>query len=619
MRPLTTAAFDILVGDLEGYRNVLSEMHRKALLELVDTFTDYVEGATSGRKAFALPTGTGKTCAIAAFVAALHRLDIKAAVAVAASKVEALCDLKRDFIQLGVPASKIGLKHSLTSATEPSTGNASRPYQLITHARVRSGKDFELFGRHEGAQRSLLIYDETLFRSDVVAVDDRRLRSAYGALVPLGEGHSAGSALALAIQYLGSCVAIIQAGLTELRERDDRTGRGLEVQLEPREPSEIKAYVQALRNTQLAPTYAESLEDLLDVSQKPLHVFATERNAGVIWISEVVPRELRNVVILDASHPIRKLAGMDSSVELMRTFTPDMVKSFGAVKIVQLVAGGGRVTTEAAAASIRREKAALSLEVIDIVKENWETASGILIFTFKQRTLDIVEKLREDLRLAAFDTTATGPDGRPRIQFLTWGEETSLNGYEYCDVVIMAGVLRRSDLNVAAEIRGQKGDRAAATPIYLVRNTVESEVAHVIYQGASRGSCRRIDNGNAKPMKLYFVHRHVGIRHLLDQVMPGAEWEFRQPKHLKAGKAAGVVVELVAQLLTFLRSVPDGVRKVSSKKVKLALDLADSDATNKAFTRAAQEVTEFHSCGWALEGRSLVRRDLAFYFPGDHG
>ena len=616
MRPLAQTAFQILVDDLGRHGNVLSEMHRAALYELVDTFTDYVEGAATGRKAFGLPTGMGKTSAIAAFVAALHSLDVQVAVAVAASKVEALCNLKRDFLRLGVPASKIGLKHSLVEATEPSTGTTSFPFQLITHARVRSGKDFELFGSHEGMRRALLIHDETLFRSDVLAIESVALQSALGALKPIVEAQD-NSTLALAFKYLGNCDETIQGALTGLRGQGGSTARGVEIELEAREPTEIAGYIHAIRGSRLVPNQADTLEDLLQLSQDPLRVVLTQQGGGVLWCAEVVPKELRDVVVLDASHAIRSLARMDPTVELVNSFSVDPIKTFGAVKVVQIVAGGGRDTTEKAVASNRREKSALSLEVIDLVRENWESTSGILVFTFKKRTLDIVDQLRRDLLHAGFDPSATGPEGKPRIQFLTWGEETSINGYEHCDVVIMAGVLQRSFLNIAASIRGQKGDRNAPTPNELIRRTIESEVAHLIYQGASRGSCRRIDNGKALPMKLYFVHRDIGIRTLLDQVMPGATWETRSPKHLKEANATGVVLELATRLLDYLRALPEEVEKVSSRTVKDDLRLAEDEGTKKAFTRAVEVVTEYRNHGWDTEGRSLVRMNFAYHFGDD--
>ena len=85
---------------------------------------------------------------------------------------------------------------------------------------------------------------------------------------------------------------------------------------------------------------AEALEDLLRVSQEALRVATAGSGGGVIKISEAVPRKLRNVVVLDASQSIRKLAKMDDSIELVKNFEARMVKSFEAVKVVQIVAGG---------------------------------------------------------------------------------------------------------------------------------------------------------------------------------------------------------------------------------------------------------------------------------------
>jgi hypothetical protein len=59
LRPLAEEAVRILVNELTLHDNILSELHRAALLELVDTFTQYLYGNACGRKAFALPTGMG--------------------------------------------------------------------------------------------------------------------------------------------------------------------------------------------------------------------------------------------------------------------------------------------------------------------------------------------------------------------------------------------------------------------------------------------------------------------------------------------------------------------------------------------------------------------------------
>jgi hypothetical protein len=618
MSPLVLESFDLLICHLQRHGNAPSDWHRAALLELLDTFAGYVEGREHGRKAFALPTGMGKTSAIAAFVATLHKLDIDAAVCVAASKVEALCDLKRDFMRLGVPPQKIGLKHTLVDASEPSTSDRSFPYQLVTHARVRGGgHDFQLFGRHDGKPRALLIYDETMFRSDVLGLDALTVDSALGALRPLAEA-APESALSLAYGYLAQCNEAVKTALVHLQETSDSTGQGVAVEFEALEPLAIRGYAQALRAARIPRSQVDTLEDLLDISQEPLRVVAAGSNRGVIWVSEAVPRELRNVVVLDASHSIRRLASMDSSVALVNSFEVEWLKSFENVEVIQLLAAGGRNSIEKAAAKTGRQRSALSREVIDLVRDNWETAKGILVFTFKQRTLDIVDQLRGDLRHAGFDPSAHGPDEEPRIEFLTWGEETSLNGYEHCDVVIMAGVLHRAPLDLAAAIRGQKGDLAASTPNDEITETIESEIVHLVYQGASRGSCRRINDGKALPMKLYVFDRHLGLKTKVSQVMPNVKWETREPKYLPAAKAAGVVEELAVRLLDYLKRLPQTTEKVSSQVAKRALGVGLDEASKKAFQRAVDAITEYREHGWDFQGRSLVRVSFASYFGGDH-
>src|SRR5690606_4528142 len=142
VKSLTICAYDILVADLERTGNVLSDSHKNALTALIEEMTGYATGRVVGRRVFSLGTGCGKTSAIIAWITALYRLGYHSvAVSVSASKVEALCDLKRDLIAHDVPESLLGIKHSHREASLASTGNDDRLYQLVTHARVRAGND----------------------------------------------------------------------------------------------------------------------------------------------------------------------------------------------------------------------------------------------------------------------------------------------------------------------------------------------------------------------------------------------------------------------------------------------------------------------------------------------
>jgi hypothetical protein len=180
-------------------------------------------------------------------------------------------------------------------------------------------------------------------------------------------------------------------------------------------------------------------------------------------------------------------------------------------------------------------------------------------------------------------------------------------------VVIMAGVLHRSHLDLAAAVKGQVGHLKEPTPSTRLRQVVESEIAHVVYQGASRGSCRRVHRGKALPMKLYLVHRHPGLKTILDRVMPGAVWHYLEPRHLKKAAADGKAAALFGQLLAYLRALPEGVDKVSSRALKAAVGIGTGNAARLAFIRAC-ELLDLDEHGWTIDGRSFVRGGAVYGF-----
>jgi hypothetical protein len=614
---LARTAFDILVSDLEGHGNTLSDMHRAALFELVDSLAGYCTGHQQGRKAFPLPTGMGKTSAVVAFVAALHRLGYVVPVSVAASKVEALCAMKRDLLAHGVPVESIGLKHAVPEASEPSTGSESRLVQLVTHARVRSGRDFELFGTHKGQPRALMVYDETLMRADAFAFRARAFFSAVAVLAVEAEG-TAGAQLGQLVGYLQDSAARLRGTLAELQEQGDPNSNGAAVELAELDPATIQAYRDLVaRHGGVLRGFEADLRDLLALSQDTLRVVSSEQGDGVVTAREAVPAALRNVVVLDASAPIRELARLDPTVEVIESFSAADLKSFEAVEVRQLLSPGGRSTVSYSLRADRQETSAVAREVADIIRDGWDREQAFLVFTFVRRgRLDLVEELTRDLRRAGVDVGAVTPEGKPRVNLLTWGSETSLNGYEHCTAVVMAGVLHRSHLDLAAAVRGQAGHLAEPTPSSRIRELVESEIAHCIYQGASRGSCRRTDQGRARPMRLWFIHRSPGIRALLDRVMPGAVWSYPEPRHLKKAAADSKAAQLLGHLLVHLRTLPETVDKVSSRALKEGMQLVKDKATEHAFTRAVG-LLDLDAHGWCLEGRSLVRGAVAHGFSSE--
>jgi hypothetical protein len=605
-KALTDTAFDALEADLLRYGSTLSENHRCALYELVGTLTKYAQGTTTGRLAMALPTGMGKTSAIIAWVSSLHKLGLDhISVAVSASKVEALCSIKRDLMAHGVPEEMIGLKHSLgDKASLLSTGNDDRPYMLVTHQRVRGGIEHKLFTMHMEQPRDVMIYDESLFKSDTSAVSERDIRRSLAWLREDVSGKE--EEYKSLLEYLGECSERISTSLAALKKSPEDAEDI--ITLPERTSLELGGYTELLGSR----LELEPLKNLLEVSQNPLRLSLTAQDDGVIAYRLVVPEDLKNVLILDASYPVRSLVKMDSTIVEGSKFAKDEeLKRFDSLVINQMYSHGGRHSLTESMREKQREKRYISREVAEVIKGVPEDES-ILIFTFKRRpsdTVDILTTLKDDLRSAGVELMAKTPEGNKRINFLTWGDETSLNSYSHCKNVILAGVLHRSHLDIASVIVGQRDNINADVSHAEIQAALSSEIDHLIYQALSRGHCREVDNGQAKPMKAWIILMDFYLRDRLAKVFPGATWDVWEPRF--EGTRSGKTIRLALQIVDYLKSLPETTSKISTQKVKEALGL--TEVAPRTFTNAADLIHE-SSDEWAKEGRSLVRKDFAYYF-----
>lgn len=596
---LTAVAHGILTTDLEGYGNVLSQAHRAALFHMLNSFSAFVCGELEGRRAFPLPTGMGKTAAVVAFIAAIERCGYAVPLSVAASQVQALCKLRQSLLDHGVPACKVGLKHSLRDAPAESTGDAEHLYQLVTHARVRGGSDFSLFGEYQGQPRALCLYDETLWRSDTASLRSDDARAAVAWILAFDPPRP----LAEHLQEYERRISIATKEAT-------RSPSGVRLELPSVGEGELQEWFDWIEGSEASRKgVADDLIQLLKLSNESLQVLRTDQGTGVIAIRQAVPEGLRNVAILDASAPIRALAKLDRTVHVDTAFGSQVLKSFKNVKVFQYLSGGGRSTLAGKGANAYKEVTKLPLEVTDIINRELlgDPDRCFLIFSYMRRAKDDPPaRIRSALKAAGIDLDGKTPDGKRRFEFLTWGQHEGLNGFEHCNTVILAGVLQRDHLSLTAAIKGQQDDPLGSPSGIQVRQLVESEVAHCVYQAASRGSCRRVDDGRAKEMNLHVIHRHQGLKAVLDPVMPEAQWHYPDPRHLPKATATGKTEVMLGLLIDYLGTLNAEVKKVSSKVIKGALALADDVATKQQFTTAMQRISAT-AHGWSLQGRSLMR------------
>lgn len=600
---LTTPALKILMDDLAARGNRPGELQKEALMELVGVMTKYAQGVASGRRAFNLATGCGKTSAIIAWITALHSLKLDhISAAVAAGQVEALCGIKQALLDHGVPERKIGLKHSHGAAASlPSTGDSERQFQLVTHARVKGGTDNALFSEYRGKPRALMIFDETLFKSETIALSDLAIRKAAASYREQVRGRSACAGL---LDYLSGAVDLITAALEHLR--DDPATAEKTISLPALSQVELDGYTALLGHS----AEYEPLRELLRLSPHELRVMATQQHDGLIWYSLNVPQNLEHVLILDASYPIRKLVQLDSTIVCDSRYADKEVKRFDHVTIHQMLSYGGRHSITESFRQQQRAKRGISREVVEVVKAT-PADRGILIFTFKARPGDsgnITEILKRDLYESGVDVAALLDSGKPRISFLAYGSETSLNDYAYCQTVVMAGVLHRSYLDLASAIVGQQDDLQSNVDNSFIKEMLDSEIAHVVYQGLSRGASRVVVDGQASPMQLYLIHRDLGIRKALARVMPGVQWEVWKPKHMRAD-TMGATAMIALQVSEFLGRLGQEVSRISTRQLKSDLGLA---VPSRTFSDALGMLGST-SPDWKLEGRSLVRRDAAYH------
>lgn len=610
---LTAESFKLLERDLVANGNTLSDDHRTALFALVGLFTQSAQGVLPGRWAFPLPTGMGKTSAIVAWCSALVRLGLDhISVAVSASKIEALVELKRRMIDRGVPEASIGLLYSPNGTNydlPPTDAESERQIMLVAHNRVRMRDGHGRFMTYRGKPRDLLIWDESLLASDSYGVSVKELNGAIGYLGGIWRGgDNAGATL---LSWLKAARTTIETAV--LRPTPDEP---VTLSLPKLSDEDLLTFRSKLPRC----TVVSPVVDLLDFCREELRALPTNER-GVVWYQMAVPREIRNIIVLDASYPVRQLVKADTTIKNAEDHLPPVqrigkklsqLKRYDNVTLYQLFAGGGR-DTMARDFEVKTERKAVR-EVVEVVKDI-PADEAVVVFTFKDRLGEEVNykgSLLRGLSCAGIDTDATVPtivDGRPvqrpRISIATWGQETSLNRWSHCSNVILCGVLQRSSLDLAASFVGQSDNLLQEVTTETVKELARSEVAHVVYQALSRGSCRVMHDGQAKEMKGWIIHRDIGIQPLLSSVMPGVCWQQWKAEHLTTneGRQPGVIASTVVKIAEYLKELPEGVDKVSTKRLKVEAGL--TKVARMTFTEAVQVVPDH--VPWALSGRSLVR------------
>lgn len=665
---LIKQSLERLTATLEGYGNTISQGHSRALKGIVTTYTNIALGHDSGRKAWPLAPGLGKTTSIVAWLATAceqeyfsvysnpQAEDIHGAfsVAISANKIEALCELKRDLIKAGVPEALIGLKHSYkyderaagayleegssadlddgyasepcSAGGETSSSWRSKPILLCSHNLIKARTDsLESFYMFKGKPRSLLIWDESLLKADAEGVSMMSLMESRGNLRTDYEDKGKRE-----VKPALDCLELAMSLIDEVGRQQQIDGRLRQIDLSPY-MARAEHIVESLPDDR---SRFDGVKKLLRLSEEALlcaDVYGQDVH-GLINYKTVVPRELENIVILDASHPIRRLAAADDTITNMAgAGSGKGLISYEKVTVHQLQYWSGRTTMDkVAGGGMNTKEGRLIKDLVEVVKAIPED-EGVLFFTFKPRwssqhrkVVDFKRTLVMAMHRAGIDTNATvlGADGieRDRFAWLTHGNETSTSKYAYCKNVVFCGVLHRSPLDITANTYGQT-EADTVLDKNLLKSIERGEIGYCFHQGLCRSQCRFVDgqseiggiNGEgvalAKAANIWIIHKddkNHPLEELLRKVLPRVNWVNWEPKYLKLeSKVNGLAKKIVDWLNN------QDQAKISTKKVKMGMDLSDS-SKKKVFTRAVGQIHSDPHSGWVLDGRSLVIDDYGF-------
>lgn len=600
---LTVQSFELLINDLASYGNLTGNNQRLALYELLTEMTAFALGIANGRKAYSLPTGCGKTSAIIAWVSTVYCLGLDdIALSVSAFTVSALCDIKIALIAHGVPESEIGIKYANAALLlYPSTGNEDRRIQLVTHARVSGGVDDELFIKHRGVSRALMIYDESLIKATSGAIAKKNLSADVAWLSEIVKGTKLEPDYKQLLTYLKSACEQIEAALEIIKRNPNEV---VMVELPVLNAKDCHLYLK------LAGKYprCSHILELIENTDMKLRVGTSGQGAGVVWYEISIPQELSNILILDASYPIRRLIHLDTSIIQGSKLSKLSIKRFENVVFHEMKACSGRSAMQKNFSYASKEERNISREIVEVVK-NTNVSKSILVVTFKRNygEVDIQKVITQDLREAGVDTELSTSSGAKRINFLTWGNETSLNTFSHCEVVVIVGVLQLPLLSLASKIIGQKDDIRASVDNSCIADVSDGEQAHSVYQALSRGSCRVVEYGQAKAMHVHLINNNKKLKPLLKEVMQGATWlQWNELYNVEKNMAKQDIVAM--KIKNFLDALPVVWARVSTKELKehVLESIADS-ASVKRFNRGLTKVLDEYFNGWSKQGHSLVR------------
>lgn len=633
-----------------------TERQLHALHALMDNMSRLVFHKATGRYAWPLPVGCGKTTSACHFVAQVVKDRVPVSVAIACSQVSALNEINKFLVeQLHVSQKTIGTLVSYDKATDVRgryvrDGTASQ-ILLMTHARIHMGeKALSRYWTYQGRERDLLIYDESLISSKSVIVDAKEVLDSFSIL----KGRIQRGELELSRQFyshLDMLIGEFHSVRNRVEEQiqtfvRDKPGSQISSELRyqnfflrPLDPE--GQYAADIDTIQAETKWSQPLQAFFDLCGTTVRLVCDNLGTAVLSFNITVPEHITNMVILDASSPIRLLGKLDK-VKITQAEDLPLIKASGITNLANLFdysnvslhvckAGAGYSTLLADTKNLRIKDA---VDLLSAERGMIDPQDSVLFYVFKRRTgtdhpahrpkrrigqrgplfeKDIKLELETELKRNGYDLT-TG-----LVCIETFGKETSSNNYAHCSHVIFVGTPWQNPNDLVAMALGQERDINRHLEDELLKDLNLTEVAYRYHQGAGRGSMRR--NGpDGKPQKMSIYcfltdkQKEEIVPHLL-QVLPGMQVAKARvaKRHQKTSQNDWVKEAIREALKGLVNQAPvyngDQSTKWESVRSFKVRVLQEKTLQSAIFSRLLSEVLpEFPQV--SKQGRSLV------YEPG---
>lgn len=620
---LTETAFKIAMRLLEDNGNRPHVNQRKALYAILEAMTGMAQGSLKGRWAFGLQTGLGKTTSAMAWVTALSRLGLTGDVSavIAAQDVESLCETFDALEQLGVDKTQIGLLHRKSSARHQATPNAvERPILLLCHARVKD-RFLEQF-KYRGGMRDLLIYDESLVTTESCTCAAATLYAVAASMANLCKREENYNEK---FQELSTWLSEVEEAIANELARLKDIASTQSVMLLPQRPQETLDRFAEIVGSDRVLRDNTIVKNLIQLCPSPVKV-ANFANKGVIGYQVTVPTELKNIIILDASHPIRDLVRDDQSVLDAEEFLPSFktfdftlasLKQYHGTTVYQMSAGGGKDSMKQSFKQKLAKQRRICQEVIEVLA-NIPKDESTLVVAFKPAydqlgPVNFVSTLENDINAAGVVTMKdqgslelVHSTQKPRVSITTWGLHKGTNKFKHCQNLILVGILHREPLDILGETTGHH-DISRECTWKRLRDLQLSEVAHDAFQAIGRVQCRTVVEGQALPVNVWLIHYGDGLREKLQPVMQGAVWTKWKTKYdvIPEGKELGLIKATALRVSEHLDKLAAiGKTRTSSKEIRKSVEECAKLKPDTLRATVAKAI-EFNQ-RWLREGQGLV-------------